>query len=118
MPTSSLEVDLNDITMKSAEEEAPVSATLRYALWAILGLAVIVVGGVILGFSRSLTELLRAWPNEVTMGAVVIGMALILSVAILSSFLMLNSRINAVSIMASDAEDIRHHIERARDISL
>lgn len=111
---ASLEVDSNDASLESADDKSPVSATLRHALWAILGLSAIVVAGVILGFSHLFAGMLRTWPNEVTMGAVVIGMALILSVAILSSFLMLAARINAVSAMTSDAEEVRRRIERAK----
>jgi hypothetical protein len=111
---ATFEMNAVDPSSESAKEEAPVSATLRHALWAILGLAGIALGGVILGFFHSLVELLRTWPDQVTMGAVVIGMALILSAAILSSFLMLTARLNAVSDMASDAEEVRRHVERAK----
>jgi hypothetical protein len=112
--SDSFETDALPSFAGSSKEEAPVSAILRHALWAILGLAGIALGGVILGFSHSLAELLQTWPDEITMGAVVIGMALIVSAAILSSFLMLTARLNAVSGMASDAEEVRRHVERAK----
>jgi len=99
---------------ESMRDGAPVDAPLRPALWGILGLTAIALGSIIFVFFGELAGLVKAWPDAFTIGAVVIGMALILSAAILSGFLMLTARLNAVSAMASEAVEAHRHVERAK----
>jgi hypothetical protein len=110
-------------TAKPAEEPDPgeydTSATslILRGLWAILGLAGIVLGGVAFSAAGSFSEILHARSNELVLSAVVISVALVLSALILASVLLLSDRLEALTNIGRDAEKARGYLLRA-DTSL
>ena len=89
------------------------TTTMLNGLWAIIGLAGVVIGGLAVTSSGNLGLALRRWPDQLTMSAVVIAMALILSALILASVLLLTARLSAIATASQEAERARFLLDRA-----
>jgi hypothetical protein len=97
----------------ASDSSSSVTTTIRAGLWAILGLTGVLLGGLAFGSTSTFGNVLRHWPDQLTLSAVVIAMALILSAIILASVVMLTARLNAVAIVSNDEEKARLHVTRA-----
>jgi hypothetical protein len=99
-------------TFSDAENNrsSSVTTTIRGGLWGTLGLFGVGVGAAAFNSASNFGNAIRTWPDQLTLSAVVIAMALILSAIILASVYILTARLNAVGAVSHDADEARRHL--------